>query len=183
MLQSPKKTSTNGGREAKLSYMGHATMENRQGLAMAGMVTPANGTAERRASEAMLGAKSKEVGRRLSVGEDKAYDPADHVANLRQIGVTPHVAQNDTLTKTGKNRRSAIDGRTTRHDGYGMSQSRRPMTECIFGWGKQHGTMRKTKHRGIARVAADFLLNLITYNLVCIPKLVHAQGEFCPRSR
>jgi transposase len=162
------------GREAKLSYMGHATMENRHGLAVAGMVTLANGTAERRASEAMLKAKSKEVGHRVTVGEDKAYDTADHVANLRAMNVTPHVAQNDTVTKTGKNRRSAIDERTTRHDGYGMSQSRRAMIECIFGWGKQHGTMRKTKHRGIGRVTADFLLNLIAYNLVRIPKLVPA---------
>ena len=162
------------GREAKLSYMGHATMENRHGLAVAGMVTLADGTAERRASETMLEARRKQAGYRLTVGEDKAYDTTDHVANLRQIGVTPHVAQNDTLTKTGRNRRSAIDKRTTRHDGYGMSQSRRAMIECIFGWGKQHGTMRKTKHRGIARVAADFLLNLIAYNLVRIPKLVPA---------
>ena len=71
-------------------------------------------------------------------------------------------------------RRSAIDARTTRHQGYGMSQSRRAMIECIFGWGKQHGTLRKTKHRGIGRVAADFLLNLIAYNLIRIPKLVAA---------
>ena len=105
---------------------------------------------------------------------DKAYDTADHVANLRAIGVTPHVTQNQAVTKTGKNRSSAIDERTTRHPGYGISQSRRAMVECIFGWGKQHGTMRKTKHRGIARVAADFLLNLIAYNLIRIPKLLAA---------
>jgi IS5 family transposase len=160
------------GREAKLSYMGHAVMENRHGLAVAGSVTLADGTAERRASEAMLKTKSKEADHRITVGEDKAYDTADHVANLRALNVTPHVAQNDSLTKTGKRRRSAIDGRTTRHAGYGMSQSRRPMIECIFGWGKQHGTMRKTKHRGLARVTADFLLNLIAYNLVRIPKLI-----------
>jgi Transposase DDE domain len=97
-----------------------------------------------------------------------------HVTNLRAINVTPHVAQNDSITSTGKHRRSAIEGRTTRHQGYGMSQSCRTMTECIFGWGKQHGTMRKTKHRGIAAVAADFLLNLIAYNLIRIPKLVAA---------
>ena len=162
------------GREAKLSYMGHATMENRHGLAVAGMVTLANGTAERHASETMLKAKAKQAGRRITVGEDKAYDTADHVAKLRAINVTPHVTQNDSVTSTGKRRRSAIDARTTRHQGYGMSQSRRAMTECIFGWGKQHGTMRKTKHRGIARVAADFLLNLIAYNLIRIPKLVVA---------
>ena len=102
----------------------------------------------------------------------RPYDCADHVTELRQMKVTPHVAQNDAVTKTGKRRRSAIDGRTTRHAGYGMSQSRRAMIECIFGWGKQHGTMRKTKHRGIGRVAADFLLNLIAYNLIRIPKLI-----------
>ena len=162
------------GREAKLSYMGHAVMENRHGLAVAGMVTQANGTAERRASEAMLKTKSKEAGHRITAGEDKAYDTADHVANLRAINVTPHVTQNDAITKTGKRRKSAIDERTTHHEGYGMSQTRRAMIECIFGWGKQHGTMRKTKHRGIGRVAADFLLNLIAYNLVRIPKLLPA---------
>ena len=162
------------GREAKLSYMGHATMENRHGLAVAGMVTHATGTAERRTAERMLKAKAKEAGHRITAGEDKAYDTADHVANLRAMNVTPHVTQNNGVTKTGKNRRSAIDERTTRHQGYGMSQSRRAMIECIFGWGKQHGTMRKTKHRGIAKVATDFLLNLIAYNLIRIPKLVAA---------
>jgi transposase len=160
------------GREAKLSYMGHATMENRHGLAVAGMVTLATGTAERRASEAMLKAKAKAARSRITVGEDKAYDTADHVANLRAINVTPHVTQNDCITPTGKRRQSAIDARTTRHEGYGLSQSCRAMIECIFGWGKQHGTMRKTKHRGVGRVAADFLLNLIAYNLIRIPKLL-----------
>ena len=80
------------------------------------------------------------------------------------------MTQNLTVTKTGKTRKSAINERTARHPGYGMSQSRRAMVECIFGWGKQHGTMRKTKHRGIARVAGDFLLNLIAYNLIRIPQ-------------
>jgi transposase len=160
------------GREAKLSYMGHAVMENRHGLAVAAKVSHATGTAERRCSETLLKAQRKQAGRRITAGEDKAYDTADHVANLRAIEVTPHVTQNEALTKTGKKRRSAIDGRTTRYDGYGMSQTRRAMIECIFGWGKQHGTLRKIKHRGIRRVAADFLLNLIAYNLVRIPKLI-----------
>ena len=162
------------GREAKLSYMGHAIMENRHGLAVAGMVTLANGTAERCASETMLKAKAKDASRRITAGEDKAYDTADHVANLRASSITPHVTQNDSITSTGKRRRSAIDARTTRHEGYDMSQSRRAMIECIFGWGKQHGTMRRTKHRGIASVAVDFLLNLIAYNLIRIPKLIVA---------
>jgi hypothetical protein len=160
------------GREAKLCYMGHALMENRHGLAVSGMVTLANGTAECRASEKMLKAKAKETGHRITAAEDKAFDRADHVARLRALEVTPHVAQNNYQTKTGQTRQSAIDGRTTRHEGYGMSQTRRKMIECVFGWGKQHGTMRKTKHRGVVRVAGDFLMNLIAYNLIRIPKLV-----------
>ena len=162
------------GREAKLAYMGHVTMENRHGLAVAGLLSKATGTAERRASEAMLAIKRRLAGRRITAGADKAYDTTDHVARLRAADITPHVTQNNGLTKTGRWRRSAIDGRTTRHAGYAKSQSRRPMIECIFGWGKQHGTLRKTKHRGIRRVASDFLLNLIAYNLVRIPKLVSA---------
>ena len=162
------------GREARLSYMGHAVMENRHGLAVAGTVSQADGTAERRASEALLKRKARRRGRRITVGEDKAYDSRDHVTALRRMNVTPHVAQNDALTKTGRRRTSAIDKRTTRHVGYRISQSCRAMVECIFGWGKQHGTMRKTKHRGIAAVAGDFMLNLIAYNLVRIPKLIAA---------
>jgi IS5 family transposase len=135
-------------------------------------VTQADGTAERGASEAMLKARRKAAGHRITVGEDKAYDIAEHVAALRELEITPHVARNDAPTKTGKRRRSAIDARTTRHAGYGMSQTRSAMIACIFGWGKQHGTMRRTKHRGLARVAADFILNLIAYNLIRIPKLL-----------
>jgi transposase len=162
------------GKEAKLSYFGHALMENRNGLAVAGMVTQASGTAEREAAEAMIKARRKDTRRRITLGADKAYDVKDHVQTLREEGVTAHVAQNDSETRTGKKRKSAIDARTTRHAGYGMSQTRRKMIECIFGWGKQHGTMRKTKHRGARRVACDFLLNLIAYNLIRIPKLIAA---------
>jgi hypothetical protein len=113
-------------------------------------------------------------GRRITVGEDKAYDASDHVEAMRKLNVTPHVAQNQATTKTGKIRKSAVDNRTTRHIGYAISQSRRAMIECIFGWGKQHGTMRKTKLRGVANVATNFMLNLIAYNLVRIPKLIVA---------
>jgi transposase len=160
------------GSEAKLSYMGHVVMENRHGLAVAGMVTEANGTAERSASEEMLEGLRKQAGHRITVGEDKAYDSAGHVGKLRAAGITPHVAQNDAVTKTGKRRRSALDRRTTRHAGYRLSQTRRAMLECIYGWGKQHGTMRQTKHRGLCRVAGDFILNVIAYNLVRLPKLI-----------
>ena len=170
------------GREARLSYMGHAVMENRNGLAIAGTVTQADGTAERRAAEALLKRKARRRGRRITVGEDKAYDSRDHVTALRRMNVTPHVAQNDALTKTGRRRTSAIDKRTTRHVGYRISQSCRAMVECIFGWGKQHGTMRKTKHRGIVAVGGDFMLNLIADNLVCIPKLVAACFGLRPKA-
>jgi hypothetical protein len=159
------------GREAKLRYMGHVTMENRHGLAVAGMVTTTGGRAERSAAQAMPKAKRKAIGHRITACADKAYDTRDHVETLA-IDVTPHVAQNQSPAKTGKLRRSAIDGRTTRHAGYGLSQQRRRAIECIFGWGKQHGTLRKTKHRGVARVGAGFLMNLIAYNLIRIPKLI-----------
>ncbi len=160
------------GREAKLSYLGHVTMENRHGLAVAGLVTHATGTAEREASEKMLKVKAKAASGRITVGEDKAYDVAEHVARLRAMNITPHVAQYNSTGTRG--RQSAIDRRTTRHEGYPISQSCRAMIECIFGWGKQHGTMRKTKHRGIARVTTDLMLNLIAYNLIRIRRLIAA---------
>jgi len=163
------------GKESKLCYMGHALMENRNGLAVAGLVTQASGTAEREASEEMLRKKASPH-TRITVGADKAYDVAAHVARLRAKNITPHIAINAYATKTGTVRKTAIDGRTTRHKGYTLSQGKRKMIECLFGWGKQHGTMRKTKHRGLAGVAADFLLNLIGYNLVRIPKLLAASG-------
>ncbi len=103
------------GREAKLCSIGHVTMANRNWLAVTGRVTEANGIAERKASESMLEAKAQEAGRRVTAGADKAYDTAYHAAALRAANVTPHVAQNDCVTKTGKWRKSAIDGRTTRH--------------------------------------------------------------------
>ena len=92
----------------------------------------------RRASFLGGDAENQGQGHRITTGEDKAYDTADHVANLRALNVTPHVTQNNGITKTGKSRRSAIDERTTRPQHYGMPQSRRPVIECIFGWGKQH---------------------------------------------
>ena len=98
------------GREARLCYMGHVIVENRHGLAVAGLLSKATGTAERRASEAMLAIRRRLAGRRITVGEDKAYDTTDHVARLRAAEITPHVTQNNGLTKTGgRRRRSAIE--------------------------------------------------------------------------
>ena len=113
------------GREAKLSYMGHAIMENRHGLALAGMVTHANGNAERRAAEIMLKAMSKAVGRRITVGADKAYDAADRQGESSRQQCHTACDAEQWHDQTRKSRRSAIDERTTRHKGYGMSQSRR----------------------------------------------------------
>jgi hypothetical protein len=109
-------------------------------------------------------------------GEDKAYAMSDHGAALCAAKVPPLVAKNNS-TQTGKRRKSALDGCTTRQAGYGMAQTRRAMIACIFGWGKQHGTVPKTKPRGFARVAAGFLRILIR-----IPKLIAASRAACPKT-
>jgi transposase len=144
--------------EAKLAYLGHVLMENRHGLAVGGCITEANGFAERGAARELI----EEIPgtQRITLGADKGYDAREFVAALRSNNVTPHVAQNTT------NRRSAIDGRTTRHPGYGMSQSRRPMIERVPAWLKNIALLRKTKHRGRDKVDWAFVFALAAYNLV-----------------
>ena len=154
------------GKEAKLAYMGHVLMENRNGLVVAAEVTQATGKAEREAALRMV--KKAKLQQRSTVGADKGYDQSDFVEGLRERGMTPHVAQHDT------NRRSKIDGRTTRHDGYVVSQVRRKLVEKIFGWGKTIGGMRKTKHRGKDRVGWVFLFTNAVYNLVRMRRLIYA---------
>lgn len=151
------------GHEAKLCYMGHALMENRNGLAVAGKATMASGYAEREAALELI--ESKTGGARITLGADKGYDVADFVESLRAMEVTPHVAQNDT------NRSSAIDARTTRHPGYDVSQRIRKRVEEIFGWLKTVGLLRKVKHRGTALVDSVFRFGLAVYNLVRIRNL------------
>jgi transposase len=148
--------------EAKLFYTGHVLMENRNGLAVGGCVIRASGYAERAAALELLGARAPG---RVTLGADKGYDTRDFVAAARLLGVTPHVAQNTT------NRASAIDGRTTRHAGYAVSQQRRKRVEEIFGWLKTVGLMRKTRHRGTRRVDWMFTFALAAYNLVRIRNL------------
>lgn len=116
-----------------------ATMEADLSLAVGGTVTQANGTTER-ASEAVLKNKAK-GSKRITVGEDKAYDASDHIAALRRMSVTPHVAQNNSLTKTGKRRRSAIDSHNSPHR-LSLSQTCRKMTECIFGWASNMAALK-----------------------------------------
>lgn len=154
------------GQPSRLCYMGHLLIENRHGLIVDVRTTHATGRAEREAAEAMIAATAQ--GRRATLGADKAYDTAEHVANLRAIGITPHVAQNLS------GRRSAIDGRTTRHPGYAISQRIRKRIEEPFGWIKATAGLRKTRHRGIRRVGWIVRLTATAANLVRLPKLLRA---------
>jgi len=156
------------GHEAKLVYQGHVLMENGHGLAVEGCVTRASGYGERAAALEMLGHRA--TAGRITVGADKGYDTRDFVEALRLLKVTPHVAQNTS------NRLSAIDERTTRHAGYGVSQWKRKRVEEIFGWLKTVGLLRKTRHRGPRRVSWMFIFGLAVYNLVRIRNLAEATG-------
>ena len=153
------------GKEAKLNYMGHVLMENRNGLAVQSEVTQATGTAEREAAVDMIAAQAPQGG--VTVGGDKSYDTQGCVADLRDAGATPHVAQN--TTRRGG---SALDGRTTRHAGYALSQRVRKRVEEIFGWLKTVGGMRKTRFRGTGRVGWMFTWALAAYNLVRMRNLL-----------
>lgn len=154
------------GQPAKLAWLGHVLMENRNGLIVDAELTQATGWAERAAALAMI--ETVAPGGGVTLGADKAYDAASHVASLRALGVTPHVAQNTS------NRRSAIDGRTTRHAGYAISQRVRKRIEEPFGWIKEAGGFRQTKHRGRDRVGWMFTLRAAAYNLIRLPRLLAA---------
>jgi len=148
---------------AELYFMAHAFMENRSGLCVDAEVTKADGFAEREAAVKMASRRSGE--KRITVAADKGYDTKDYVARLRQLNATPHVAQNTS------NRSSAIDGRTTRHVGYGISQILRKRVEEIFGWGKSVGGLARSRLRGLARVTSQVLSTLTAYNLVRLARL------------
>jgi transposase len=159
------------GQESKLCYMGHVLMENRNGLAVAGEVTQATGTAEREAALSLIDAQQPGE-RRITLGADKAYDVIEFVEALRERQVTPHVAINGYITKTGKTRKTAVDGRITRHPGYAISQVIRKRIEEIFGWTKTIAGMAQVKVRGLAKVQAVFVFAILAYNLMRIPKLL-----------
>jgi transposase len=152
------------GREAKLSYAGHVLMENRHGLVVDTMLTPADGYAEIDAALVMLERLPDRPG--ITVGGDKAYDRARFVDECRHMGITPHVAQ--------KSSQSAIDARTTRHAGYAVSQVQRKRVEEIFGWMKTTGLLRKLRHRGGRLVAWIFTFTAAAYNLVRLRNLLAA---------
>lgn len=154
------------GAAAMLCFMGHTLMENRNGLVVQAELTHADGHGERKAALEMINRHSPGSTRRLTLGADKGYDSADFVADLRRMVVTPHVAQ--------KARHSAIDGRTTRHLGYALSQRRRKKIEEPFGWAKTVGGMSQTVHRGLDRVCAQFTMTMAACNLARLPKLLTA---------
>lgn len=153
------------GKEAKLSYNGNLLIENRNGLIITTEVFQANGTAERDAALVML--EQLPGAHRVTVGADKAYDTKDFVAECRNLKVTPHVSQN--LKRSGG---SAIDGRTTRHDGYAISQKKRKRIEESFGWLKTIALLRKVRHRGIHKVGWIFTFAAAAYNLVRMRNLL-----------
>jgi transposase len=155
------------GAEAKLSYLGHVLMENRNGLLVRTMVTQADGTAERDAALLMAWKMTGKMPgtRRLTLGADKNYDTCDFVSTVRELQIVPHVAQNN------RNRSSAIDGRTTRHAGYLISQQKRKRVEQSFGWMKTIGLLRKVKLRGLAKLSGWFTFVAAAYNLWRLRKL------------
>ena len=153
------------GKEAKLSYAGHVLMENRNGIAVNGRVTQATGRAEPQAAVALV---EKIAGwHRVTLGADKGYDRKELVQALRDHQVTPHLARKQS---------SIIDQRTTRHPGYAISQQKRKRVEEIFGWLKTVAGLRKTRHRGLARVGWMFTFALAAYNLIRMRNLLPAPG-------
>jgi transposase len=158
------------GRESRLCYMGHAVMENRNGLAICGEVTHATGTAEREVVLAWI--EERPSSRRITLGGDKAYDVFDFVQALKERNVTPHIAINGTISRHGIARRTAVDKRTTRHPGYAISQCIRKRIEEIFGWVKSTGGLDQLKVRGIEKAKTAFILGLAAYDLIRLPKLL-----------
>ena len=154
------------GKESKLSYLGHALVEKRNGLIAAAMVTRADGYAERDAALLMLAEKLQGRARRITVGADKAYDSKDFVRTVRELNVTPHITKND------KNRSSNLDRRTTRQPGYAISLSRRWLIEKGFGWLKQTGPLRQVKLRGLGKVDWLFVFSCAAHNLIRLSKLI-----------
>ena len=152
------------GKEAKLSYSGNLLVENRNGLIVKAMVWEASGTAERDTALVML--EQIAGTKRVTVGGDKGFDTAGFIAECRHMRVTPHVAQND-----GRRGGSAIDQRTTRHQGYRVSQKKRKRIEECFGWLKTIALLRKVRHRGLYKVDWMFTFACAAYNLVRLRNL------------
>ena len=157
------------GKETKLCFIGHGLMENRHGLLVDACLTLAGGHAERVAALHMIEPRADRP-TAITLGADKAYDAEDFVNELRSMNVTPHVAQNTS------GRSSTIDGRTTRHGGYAVSQRIRKRIEEAFGWIKTIAGQEKSRFRGRDRVGWAFTFAAAAYNLVRLPKLISGAG-------
>ena len=155
------------GHESKLAYCGNVLIENRNGLVVDTEVVLCSGTAEREAALQM--AERIEGDHRVTLGADKGYDTRGFVGEMRDLNVTPHVSQN-----TNRPGGSALDGRTTRHAGYQVSQRKRKRIEEVFGWLKTVGMLRKTRHRGVFKVGWVFTFAAAAYNLVRMKNLLSA---------
>ena len=155
------------GKEAKLSYIGNVLTENRNGFVVEAELRPVSGTVEREVAAAMI-VRHSPGAQRITIGGDKGFDTADFVADMRAFNVTPHIAQNTT------GRRSAIDGRTTRHPGYEISQQKRKRVEEPFGWGKTIGGLARPMLRGVKKLDFKFIWTMTAYDLIKLPRLIGA---------
>jgi transposase len=164
------------GQESKLAYLGHALMENRNGLVVAAEATLATGTAEREAAARM----SERLPKGATLGADKGYDAEAFVEGLKAREIAPHVAINGTVSKTGKARKTAVPPEVAASLGYAISQRLRKRIEESFGRSKTVGGLTQVKVRGLDKVRAVFVLAMAAYNIVRLPKLLAPRGEVRP---
>ena len=164
------------GMEAKLAFLGHALMENRNGLVVAAKATLATGTAEREAAARM----SERLPKGATLGADKGYDAEAFVEGLKEREIAPHVAINGTVSKTGKVRKTAVPAEVAASLGYAISLRLRKRIEESFGWSKTAGGLTQVKVRGLDKVSAVFVLAMAAYDIVRLPKLLAPRGEVRP---
>ena len=164
------------GHESRLAYLGHALMENRNGLVAAAEATLATGTAEREAAAAF----SQRLPKGATLGADKGYDAEAFVEGLKARGIAPHVAINGTVSKTGKTRKTAVPPEVAASLGYAVSQRLRKRIEEGFGWTKTVGGLTQVRVRGLDKVRAVFVFAMAAYDIVRLPKLLAPTGDVCP---
>ena len=163
------------GQESKLGYLGHALMENRNGLVVEAQATLASGTAEREAATAM----TQKLAEGASLGADKNYDAETFVEDLKARKIKPHIAVNGTVSKLGTVRKTSVPPEVAASAGYAISMRKRKRIEEVFGWSRITGGLAQLKVRGLARVQAVFTLGMVAYNIVRLPKLLESAADVC----
>jgi transposase len=163
------------GQESRLAYLGHALMENRNGLVVGATATRATGTAEREAATVL----TKDLPAGATLGADKGYDVEDFVEDLKSRKIEPHIAVNGTVSKTGKVRKTAVPEKVSASAAYAVSLRIRKRIEEVFGWSKITGGLAQLKLRGLAKVESVFVFGMAAYNIIRLPKLFLATGEVC----